>query len=233
MHSAVLQNKSYISFANDNTVEVVAVSRLDEGVQKNDPRAATYKAKDESGADVEYMASWPGLTLEQMRALNSGPASRYNDTGRIPQVYVVDPHTLQKMDVGEIQRTAKGIQDAVLAARKTLDKAHGKGFPRRDYSRLMGARGAALREAGGGDFGKALASFRKVHERMKDIPESLKAVVASTEEKIIGDAKASVAELEALSASDPAAAKRELIRMGSRLRGTGLEKSVDELIRSL
>ena len=34
MHSAVLQNKKYIKFASENTVEVMALGSLDDGVAK-------------------------------------------------------------------------------------------------------------------------------------------------------------------------------------------------------
>ena len=42
MHSSVLQNDKYIEFMNDNGVDVIALGRLDEGISKNDPKAAEF-----------------------------------------------------------------------------------------------------------------------------------------------------------------------------------------------
>ena len=233
MHSAVLQNKSYITFANENTVEVLSLGRLDEAVTKKDPKAATYKAKDSTGAEVEYMVNWPGLTFADILALDKSPAGRYNDTGSIPQIYVVDPHTLKKMDVGEIVRSAKGIQDAVLTARQQLDKEHGKGFPRKEHRKLTDAIAKAEALAAEGEYSKALQDFRKVTGKVKNLPQALQESIDAFEGTVVAAAKARVEELEAKSTTEPVVAKRELIRLQSRLRGTGLEKQVDELIRSI
>ena len=42
-------------------------SDLAAAMKKGDRRAGTYKAKDENGKEVEYLVSWPGLTLEDMK----------------------------------------------------------------------------------------------------------------------------------------------------------------------
>ena len=52
MHSAVMQNKKYIKFANESTVEVIAVSRLDQAISKGDPKAGTYEHKNKDLKEV-------------------------------------------------------------------------------------------------------------------------------------------------------------------------------------
>ena len=87
----MLQNEKYIEFANENTVEVVALGRLDEAIQKNERKAEEYDAKDESGKPVKYMVEFPGLTREEIIALHQSKASTYNDTKGIPFTAIIDP----------------------------------------------------------------------------------------------------------------------------------------------
>ncbi|MHC4732446.1 MAG: hypothetical protein ACYS6Z_17900, partial [Planctomycetota bacterium] len=70
MHGSVLQNKKYIKFASENTVEVMALSRLQEGIQKKDRKAATYKAKD----GTVYLVQFPNLTVADIGKLRSSKA---------------------------------------------------------------------------------------------------------------------------------------------------------------
>ena len=46
MHGSVLQNDKYIEFADENTVEVIELQRLQEGIDEKDRKAETYKAED-------------------------------------------------------------------------------------------------------------------------------------------------------------------------------------------
>ncbi|MFH0944691.1 MAG: hypothetical protein V2A76_05790 [Planctomycetota bacterium] len=92
MHSAVLQNKKYIKFADEGTVEVISLGGLEKGVEKGDKKAATYTQK-VNGEDVEFLVEFPNLTVEEMVALNRSKASSYNDTGKIPFTALIDPFT--------------------------------------------------------------------------------------------------------------------------------------------
>jgi hypothetical protein len=113
------------------------------------------------------------------------------------------------------------------------DKEHGRGFSRKDYLKLAAASAEATSQAAEGEFSKALKDFRKVADKLKNPPEGITERIDAIEVAIKDAAKAKIDELEALSAADPAKAKRELIRLTSRLRGTGMEERADTLARSL
>ncbi len=114
MHGSVLQNKKYIKFHDENTVEVISLGSLESGIEKGDKRAGTYTAKDAAGNEVEYMISWPGLTKDDIGKLRSSPAGQFNKTGRIPYTSIVDPYTGKEMVVIKGATSGK-IMDAVLA----------------------------------------------------------------------------------------------------------------------
>ena len=45
MHSAVMQNKKYMAFARENTVEVLSLGSLDRAISSGDAKAATFKKR--------------------------------------------------------------------------------------------------------------------------------------------------------------------------------------------
>ena len=63
----MLQNEKYIDFANDNTVEVIAISRLEEGIEGNGidfgDRACPADGLRQPRADVQR-GTRPGIVLE-------------------------------------------------------------------------------------------------------------------------------------------------------------------------
>lgn len=131
MHGSVLQNDKYISFANNNTVEVMAISRLDEAVSKGDKQSVdekrkteTYDGKDDKGNSIKLMKEWPNLTYDQLIALNSSPAGQYNKTGRIPYTSVINPFTLVETKQMPGGQGIKTIEEAVLEAEKSFAKEH-------------------------------------------------------------------------------------------------------------
>ena len=73
----------YMDFSSDNAVEVLCLNRLDEGMQKKDPKAETYDAKDEKGNPVKYMKEWPGL-VDEIIALDSSPAAHTTRRAKTP-----------------------------------------------------------------------------------------------------------------------------------------------------
>ena len=82
----MLQNDKYIEFADDNSVEILALGSIQDGIDKKDKRADTYDAKDAKdtqGGVIKYMKEFAGATSEQLLALDSSPASGYNKTGHI------------------------------------------------------------------------------------------------------------------------------------------------------
>lgn len=136
MHSAVLQNKKYIEFSADNTVEVLALSRLDEGIKEESPKAATYDAKDEDGNDVKYLVEFPNLTADEVMKLNSSKAGSYNDTGKIPYTCIVNPHTEEKMFNWSGGQSSKSIMEEVEIQKKALNDKYGPSVKRSDLEKF-------------------------------------------------------------------------------------------------
>lgn len=229
MHSAVMQNKKYIAFAADNTVEVLVMSSLDRAIQQNDPKAATYKKK---GDDAEYMVQWPSLTAEQINSFRQTKAGTYNNTGGIPYTCIVDPHTLERMTVVRA-RSAKAIIELVKDARRTLMKEHGKGMSRAVIRKLNSSLTKAREQAADGEWSKAMQTLTKGSKGSQDWPESLQERLAGGREAIVGSARAALEKIRELGESDPKKARRELLKLRRKVKGTGIENDVTELMESL
>ena len=127
MHRSVLQNKKYMKFADNSTVEVISVSSVPKP-NSGDKRVATYKGKD----GIEYMVEWPGLTYDQLR---NAKAAGYNRTGKIPYVAIVNPHTGEEF-AGFNGGSAGKIMDIVAELQKEMKKEHGKGVKRSTLRKL-------------------------------------------------------------------------------------------------
>jgi hypothetical protein len=233
MHGSVLTNDKYAKFANENTVEVMAMGRLDEAIEKGERRASTYAGMRE-GREVRFMFEWPGLTAEEMNALNRSKAGTYNDTGGIPMTFLVDPHTL-----AEITRwrgggtTAKDIVEGVEAARKTLAQAHGQGFSRKAWNKILEAEEDAWARVGKEDYTKAVAALDKEIAKGAGWPEEVKERLQGTRARVVAVAEARIQELETLAAEDATKAKAELRKLLRKLKGTGLESRVEAFLQTL
>ncbi len=227
MHSAVLQNKDYIKFAEKSTVEVISLSALDQGVAKSDKKAAKYTATVD-GQEVELMVEFPNLTYDEMIALNRSKASTYNDTGKIPFTCLVDPHTLE-----EIYRfpSASGgtIMKKVKEVTKDLKREHGPGISRKEIESLDDAITEASAQTKEGEFAAAVSALEKVAKNAEDWPQELQARLTKARETVLTEAEKRIAEIEATAGEDPEAATRELAKLRSKLRGTGLEDRVKEI----
>ncbi len=229
MHSAVLQNKKYIKFANQNSVEVIAVSGVKDAHDRGEKLASTYEAVGVDGQPAQYMLSWPGLTLEEIQSLRHGKAGSYNHTGGIPFTAVIDPHT-QKIikDFNSVASTP--LMEAVKKARKQLSKQHGKSLiSRKDLEEIDKARSKALAALAKEDLIKATAACKKILAKQQDWPESVQARVQAIQEKIRSFATARLEAVEAKADSDPKAAKRELNSLMRQLKGTGLTERAKKL----
>ena len=141
----MLQNKKYIKFAYENTVEVISMGKIDQALDakaQGNARAKDfefYTAKDENGNKVERVVGWPNLTIEQMKKLNRSKAGQYNNTGKIPYTAIVNPHTL-----AEISNIRGGfgmgkLEDAVKAAKKSLGKEYGASVSRKTLDKIRKA----------------------------------------------------------------------------------------------
>ncbi len=231
MHSALMCNKKYIEFANENTVEVISLDRLEDGVKEKDRKAETYEAKVD-GKTVRYLVEFPGLTVEDMVALRSSKAGTYNQTGKIPYTAVVDPWTLTELKSWNGGQGAGTIQDAVVEAKKAMVKEHGKGVSRKDLTLVRDADRDAKGKAEKGDFAAALDRLAKLDAKAEKWADALKEQLKTAKADVIAAAEKALAAIEEKKASDAAAAKKELATLTTRLRGTGLEAKAKELLAS-
>lgn len=232
MHSALMCNKKYIDFANDNTVEVISLDRLQEGIDKKDRKAETYDAKVD-GQTVKYMVEFPGLTIEDMLALASSKAASYNKTGKIPYTAVVDPWTLDELKSWNGGQGAGTIQETVLEAKKAMEKEHGKGIARKDLTLVRDAAREADAKAAKGDFAAALDRLAKLDAKAEKWADGLKEQLKTAKANVVAAAEKALAAIEEKKATDAAAAKKELSTLATRLKGTGLEEKAKELLATL
>ena len=188
MHSAVMQNKKYVEFAKQNTVEVLVLQRLDEAVQKKDPKAVAYKAKGPDGQEAVYMLHWPNLTLDEIVAFNRTKAASFNDTGGIPHTSIVDPHTLTAIKSFTGGQSAKTIMEVCAEARKKLVKEHGKGIARKELERFDMAEQETSALVAKKEYAQAIGVLEKLG-RAEDMPEILKTRVTTARESVVTAAR--------------------------------------------
>jgi hypothetical protein len=177
MHGAVLQKDDYIDFAEENTVEVMALGRLDEAIKKEAKRAGTYDTVDAEGKPVKYLVEWPGLTVEDIKAMRGSKAGQYNDTGKIPYTAIIDPYTEEKMKVLPGGRSAGQLMDAVTEMRKKLNGKHGPTLSRKDirkFEEVKAECGELLEEKGAG---KALGLLKKNAKKLNKKGERIAEMV--------------------------------------------------------
>jgi hypothetical protein len=229
MHSAVMCNKKYIDFANDHTVEVICLQRLDEGVQKKERNAETYEAKVD-GKVVNYLVQFPGMTVDEMIAMNSTKGGTYNNTGKIPYTCIVDPWTETELQHWGGGTGAGTIQDAVVDATKTLVKDHGKGASRKDTKALADAARDATSKAEKGEFAAAVESLAKLNAKAEKWADCLKEELKADKQKVVDAAQAALDKIQETKATDPEKAKKDLGALASKLRGTGLEDKAKQLL---
>ena len=232
MHGAVMCNKKYIEFANENTVEVISLQRLDEGVEKKDKRAETYEAK-VNGEKVQYLVEFPGMTVADMNALASSKAGSYNNTGKIPYTCLVDPWTETEITNWPGSTPVGTIQEAVVEAKKTLAKDHGKGVSRKDVKLLDGADKDAAAKTEKGEFSAALDAYAKLAGKSDKWNDALKDRLKAAKEKVVAAAQAALDKVAEAKDADPAKAKKDLAALVTRLKGTGLEEKAKEILTSL
>lgn len=228
MHSAVLQNKKYIKFADENTVEVIAMGGMEEAARQNKPKAGTYTKK-VNGEDVEFMVEFPNLTLEEMVALRKSKASSYNDTGKIPFTALINPHNEEEITRWSGGLSGSSIIDAVKEASKNLQQDHGKGIRRKTLSELAEAEVSSQELTSDGDYTKALEGLDKLGRSAQEWPEGMQSRLATARQQVIAAAEKELSDIEALIDSDAREATSRLSKIRMKLRGTGLEDQAKEL----
>ncbi len=233
MHSAVLQNKKYISFSNKNTVEVMAMSSLERGIEAGDRKASTYEAKGPDGDKVEYLVEFPGLTVDDMQGLVRSKARSYNKSGKIPYTAIIDPHSLEEIKGFVGGQSAKTLMAQVSVAKKKLDKEHGKGITRAEYRSVTEGEADVARLSGAGEWKKAAAILSGLQKKNKNWPEVLTSKIDNMKETLESAADKAIGDLRALSASDPNGAKRGLRKITAELRGTDLADKAQKVLDSI
>ena len=233
MHSAVMQNKKYIKFADQNSVEVLSLSRLDEAVKKGDAKAATYRAKGPDGQDVDYMVEWPNLTLQDITTFRKSKAATYNDTGGIPQTMLIDPYTEERVKFIK-SRSAKGVMEEVAAYKKDLIKRHGKAkLKRKDLRTIDKADAAVSKALAKNDLRKAVAAVKKIEGKSKTWPDLAKAKVQRVRQRVTGKLSEEFNAIQELAEQKPKEAKRKLSSLMPCLQGTDLHEQAAELMEKL
>jgi hypothetical protein len=220
----VLQNKKYIAFAEENTVEVLSLDGLDEGIEKKDKRAGTYKAKDTDGQEKDFMLGWPNLTAEDIKNLRGSKAGSYNQTGKIPYTAIVDPHTLEEMDNIKGGYGAGTLQDLVTAKKKELEKAHGKGVSRKTLTKVKEADAGIRKALADGNLVKALTDSAALQKKVAKESPAIVEMAQKTGVEVLEAAGKQLDEIEAMiTRGESAAAMKQLGPLSRALKGTTLE----------
>lgn len=232
MHRSVLQNKGYLKFAAQNTVEVICMEEIDKAERENASTFKTYKTKDAYGDDVEYMVEFDGLTVDELKGLsNTGAIVAFMDGNKIPYTAIVDPHTGKAIEAMKGKPTVKSLSAAVVRARKVLMKEHGAGIPRKQWNALAAAEVRIDLLSIEGKFAEALKVLSKSESSLKRPPDPIKTrlvIMREALEKDIGkfvDACASEGKLTAPK-------KRELAAIAKALDDTPLGKRAAKIADS-
>lgn len=234
MHRSVLQNKKYIKFADDNTVEVITISGAQKAVQDGHAKAEQYEAKDEAGNTVKYMVEFPGMTAEQLDRIAGSPAGRYrSDKNKIPYTAVVDPYTLKEMASFLGSKSAKSLMAMVEEQKKVLEKEHGKSLRRKDLTKFN-EDAADVTKLCNKDLGKALKAADKLVKTYSKKAEVLLKKAAEVRGEVVVAVTKRLDEIEALiQRGELKGLKRELMSLGYPTRGTELEARVKSLQEAL
>lgn len=226
----MLQNKKYIKFADDNSVEVIVLGRLDEAIEKEEKGAATYKGKDESGNEVEFLVGYPNLTVEDMQKMGGSKAGSYNNTGKIPYTAIVDPHTLEEMENIKGGYGAGTLIDLVKEKKKELEKAHGKSISRKELQKVKKESAEIKELVDAGNLTRALSDAAKLEKSMAKSPALLEMAGKVSAEVQAACAKR-LDELEAqIGRGETKDAAKELGPLARALKGTPLEERANALL---
>jgi hypothetical protein len=220
----VLQNKKYIAFAEENTVEVLNLQDLDKGIQKQDKRAATYKAKGADGQEMEFLLEWPGLTVEDVEKIRGTKANSYNHSGGIPYTSVIDPYTLEEMDKIAGKYSVGEITDLVAAKKKEIEKAHGKGVSRKTLTKVKEADAQIREDLAAGNLAKALTDSAALQKKVAKEGDAIVAMVQKTGVEVLAAATKQLDDIGAmLNRGEKAEALKQLGPLSRALKGTDLE----------
>ena len=130
-------------------------------------------------------------------------------------------------------QSAHSIVAGVVEARKGLEKEHGKGAARADVRAFRAAEAAAVAKAAKGEFSSALEALAPGSAAAEKGPEPLKGLYRDARAAVVAAAAKALAAVEQRRVRDPAGAKRDLLDLVGRLKGTGLEEKAKALLATL
>jgi hypothetical protein len=221
----VLQNKKYIAFAEESSVDVLTMDRLQMGIDEKDKRAGTYKAKDVDGQEKEFLLSWPSLTVEELTEMGKGHAGTYNKTGKLPYTAVVDPFTLEEMGNLPGAFAVPQLSDLVAAKKKELEKAHGKGVTRKTLAKFKEADAGIKKELAAGNLAKALTDSTALQKKVAKDGDAIVEMANKTGAEVLEAATKQLDEIEAMiGRGEKAEANKQLGPLSRALKGTTLEE---------
>jgi hypothetical protein len=228
VHQAVFDNKAYIKFSRQNCVEVMAMQDIERALAEKPKRAATYTTKDAYGDEIECFAKFPGVTIDQMRALIEGPALEYMEGPLMPYMGVVDPHSLKT--IGGVKRgepyTASHFIAAITPHVKALREKYGKGVGRKAWDGVIERLVKVDVALGENAIDRAMGIYREMVKLAgARPPDPLKRRLDATLDVILGDARERLDALEArVAKGEGAKVKGELTKLAKALADTQLEK---------
>jgi len=229
----VLQNEKYIEYANDHTVEVIALGDLEKGLA--DPQYArlsgTYDGKDEAGNPVKFLKEYAGMTVEQLVALDSSPAAQYNHTGHIPYASIVDPWTLQEVKSMPGGGGVKTFMEAADEESKKLIAEHGPQVRRSVMQKVEASAKTIEASVAKDGVAKALADAQKLQTSVAKEHDVIKARAKALVDKILETAKSQLDDAEGkIGSGDVKGATKILSSLVGALKGTELEQRSKELL---
>ncbi len=189
MHRSVLENASYIKFATESAVDVVAMEEMDKAVAEKSEHVRTYKGKDLYGAEERFLEIFPGLTMDELAALSGSAATRYMEGGRIPYTAIVDPHTLAELEGMKGIKTPQELIDAITRHTRPLKAAHGEGVARKTWSGLRRGLAEIDNLLAGDLVVKALAVHRRLAAELAREGEAVKRKLEAAEQAILAAAE--------------------------------------------
>lgn len=232
MHKTVMRNEDYIKFANERTVEVIALQDLQKGIDRGDHKADEYEGKDDEGRPAKFVAEFPGLTRADLFALHGSKASSYNDTGGIPFTVIVNPWTEQEM-----ARFPGGghSPDKIIAAvneqTKVLNSTNGPSLSRATLTKVNGEAKRVTDVLAKDGVVKAFAELKKAEKAFAKEAEPIRKRFEPARTAILAAAALQLdAADEKLDAGDQPGAKKLLDKLGRSLDGTDLEARAKELV---
>ncbi len=230
MHRSVLQNEDFAKFTYENAVDVMSLSRLDEGIEKKDEKSHTYDTVDADGKPVKYLVEWPNLTIEEMYAFRRTKAGQYNNTSKIPYTSIVDPYTLDEMKSMPGSSTAGKLIEAVEEMKAKLNAEHGPSLSRKDIDAVKKTQAECDELLDKKGAGKALALLKKRAKKLNKKGDRIAAMVTEYHGVLMEKAGEELDKANDLIDEDEmSAAKKILGSLKSAVKKTPLEARVTEL----